>query len=344
MQEESKSRFRKKLLIAFTMVLSIGTILYFLFTTNGIKALAKTILTLKPQWLFMACAAAVVGWLLEGLGLYLLCRHLYPKWKYYDSFTIGMVGLLYSALTPFATGGQPMQIYTLRSMGMDTGRAGSVIAVKTLIYQVIMVVYAMIMIAAKLSYFQTNVSNFSFITVIGVIANSLFICAVFLFMLSEKATNRILLRIIHILARMKLCRHPEERYEKIHSELSLFHDASRTMGKSSLLYVATMMITIVQITLNSLIPFFIYRSFGLHGAHVTTMVAAQVFVAMVSAFVPLPGASGGAEGSFFLFFGLYFGETVWPALILWRFITYFANIVFGSAFTYIGSKLRQIKG
>jgi len=87
-----------------------------------------------------------------------------------------------------------------------------------------------------------------------------------------------------------------------------------------------------------LVPYFIYRSFGMNNAPVTTMVAAQVFVAMVSAFVPLPGASGGAEGSFFLFFGMFFQTAILPAILLWRFLTYYVNILFGGIISYIGGK------
>ena len=73
-------------------------------------------------------------------------------------------------------------------------------------------------------------------------------------------------------------------------------------------------------------------------ASITTMVAAQVFVTMVSAFVPLPGASGGAEGSFYIFFGMFFKSAIIPAILLWRIITYYANILVGGIYAYKGRK------
>ncbi|MFU0831906.1 MAG: Phosphatidylglycerol lysyltransferase [Oscillospiraceae bacterium] len=339
---EKTRKLGKKIFVAATLILSVGILLYFLFTTGGgIETLARIAKTLRHSWLFAAVFAAVVCWLLEGLEIHLLCRHLKPKWKFSHSFSTGMIGFLYNAVTPFATGGQPMQMYTLSSMGMDTGMAGSVVAVKTLAYQIVMVVYALIMVAMKLHYFQTNVTNFAFLTVIGLITNCIFIATVILFMVSEKTTDRILRSVLALLHRMKLCRRPKKRYEKIHNQLQIFHDASKTMGNSAPLYLAVMVSATVQITLNSLIPFFIYRSFNLHGASVTAMVAAQVFVAMVSAFVPLPGSSGGAESSFYLFFGLYFKSAIFPAIVLWRLITYYANIVFGGLFAYLASRLKQ---
>lgn len=331
-------KLKKNWFVIVTLTLSAGILLWFLFSNNGITTLGNIISKLRYRWLFVTFATVLAVWLMEGFVLHIICRHVWKDWRYRQSFNVGMIGLLYSAITPSATGGQPMQIYTMHNMGMDTGVAGSVIAVKTLTYQIVMVVYAIIMVIMKLQYFQTNVSNFSFVTILGVLCNSIFIASVFLFMVSEKLTDRILRWLIRLLSRLKLCHHPDERYEKIHSQLEIFHDASKIMGKSVRLYVITMALTVVQITLNSLIPYFIYRSFNLHGAHVTTMIAAQVFVAMVSAFVPLPGASGGAESCFYLFFGPYFKAAIWPAVLLWRVITYYFNILFGAISAYWGNR------
>lgn len=111
------------------------------------------------------------------------------------------------------------------------------------------------------------------------------------------------------------------------------------MGRSLKLYLLVMGITVIQITVNSLVPYFIYRSFGLNSASVITFIAAQVFVSMISAFVPLPGASGGAEVSFSLFFSMFFQATTLPALVLWRFLTYYTNILFGGIASYIGGRV-----
>ncbi|WP_411677908.1 lysylphosphatidylglycerol synthase transmembrane domain-containing protein [Caproicibacter sp.] len=341
---EEKRKFGKNLFVIITLILSVGILLYFLFTTGGgIETLARIAKTLRRTWLLAAVLAAVACWLLEGFEINLLCRHMKPNWKFSRSFSAGMIGFLYSAVTPFATGGQPMQMYTLSNMGMDTGMAGSVVAVKTLVYQVVMVLYALLMVATKLHYFQTSVTNFAFLTVVGLFSNCIFIALVVLFMLSEKTTDRILRSTLLLLHRFKLCRHPKARYEKIHSQLQVFHDASKIMGNSAPLYLSVMASAALQITLNSLIPFFIYRSFNMQGASVTAMIAAQVFVAMVSAFVPLPGSSGGAESSFYLFFGLYFKSAIFPAILLWRLITYYSNIVFGGIFAYVGSKMKTEK-
>lgn len=73
------------------------------------------------------------------------------------------------------------------------------------------------------------------------------------------------------------------------------------------------------------------------------MMAAQAYVSMVSAFVPLPGASGGAEGSFVLFFSAFFqNSTVIPAMVIWRTCTYYLNIQVGGICAYIVGRLPTV--
>lgn len=211
---------------------------------------------------------------------------------------------------------------------------------KTLVYQVVMVLYSLLLVFTQLGFFQSHISNFSFVTVIGLLSNSAFIAAVLTFTVSERGTDRVLRFFLRLLYRMRLVRHPVRRYQRIHAQLAMFHRSAGIMGRSFKLYFVTAVLTAVQITINSLISYFIYLSFALpaESVSVVTMVAAQVFVAMVSAFVPLPGASGGAEGSFVIFFGKFFGQDIVPAMFLWRLLTYYLNIALGGFFSVWGGK------
>jgi uncharacterized protein (TIRG00374 family) len=102
-------------------------------------------------------------------------------------------------------------------------------------------------------------------------------------------------------------------------------------------------LTLIQITIASLISYFVYRSFSLHEISAFTMVAADTFVTMVAAFIPLPGSSGGAEGSFYLFFREFFGASIIPAITLWRFSTYYINIFLGCILVYIGRRRYRVE-
>ena len=327
----------KKRFTVITLCLSVGVLLYFLFTTDGIDALWRIKSNIEPIWLLWAVLAVIGRWLIEGYVLLILSRHLDPHWQFRKSFTVGMIGFLYSALTPFAAG-EPMEIYAMNRMGMGAGASGSVITVKALIYQVVMLGYSLFFVAVKLAYFRQILIHLALIVLATLIINGIFITVMLTVMINAKLTKKILRLTMKVIYATRFCRHPRRLYRKIYRQLISFHDSAAIMGRSTPLYLKAGVLTLVQITFSSVIPFFIYRSFHLRGASFFTMLAADTFVTMASEFVPLPGATGGAEGGFFLFFQSAFGSAIIPAILLWRVITYYSSIVFGYLTTSIASK------
>ena len=62
----------------------------------------------------------------------------------------------------------------------------------------------------------------------------------------------------------------------------------------------------------------------------------------VSCMVPLPGAAGASEGSFYVFFSMFFtSATIKPATLLWRIITYYSVILITAPFSRITRKMQE---
>ena len=95
----------------------------------------------------------------------------------------------------------------------------------------------------------------------------------------------------------------------------------------------TVVLSTLQLTVYFLVPYFILRAFGLN-ASAFSMIAAQAFVLMISSFVPLPGAAGGAELSFFTFFKLFFPANLLNiSVLVWRLVTFYLTVCVGMCFT-----------
>jgi glycosyltransferase 2 family protein len=331
---EKKTRFWKNLFSIVTILLSIGILTFFLFEGNGANNLRHVVFNLQPAWLLCILGGVIAGWFLESYVLHLFCRHLKKDWTFGQSFYVGMVELYYSAITPFCMG-EPMEIYNMNKMGMDVGVASSIVAVKSILHHGVTFLYALVLISFKLNYFQTTVSNFSFVSLFGLVTNSIFIAGVFLFMMDEKLTNSILQVCIKGLNKLKLKKAAQKLDNKVHQELALFHNASKMIGKSYMLYSYAIFLTFIQITVASFISYFVYRSFNLKNESVLIIIAADTFVTMAASFIPLPGSSGGAEGGFYLFLKGFFGSSIVPAITLWRVATYYINILFCGLYVYI---------
>jgi len=96
----------------------------------------------------------------------------------------------------------------------------------------------------------------------------------------------------------------------------------------------TILLQIFQFTFFFAIPYFIHL--GVEQAarvRLWDMIAAQPIITLNSSFIPTPGATGGAEGTSYLFFSLFFKPgVIIPVILIWRIITYYSSVVFGVLF------------
>ena len=96
--------------------------------------------------------------------------------------------------------------------------------------------------------------------------------------------------------------------------------------------------TILQILIFYTVNYCVYRSLGLNETNALTIISLQAVLYVAVAFVPTPGAAGGAEAGFLLLFGPIYGSGhTAVAMILWRLITFYFVILFGGIYLSIHS-------
>ena len=54
------------------------------------------------------------------------------------------------------------------------------------------------------------------------------------------------------------------------------------------------------------------------------------FIYLINAFLPIPGASGGSEACYMLFFGFLGTVGVSSSMALWRFVSYYIGLILGA--------------
>ncbi len=320
-----KSRFN--LLIGLSSGIIIIAVIVL---TNGLEDLIHQLTNLSIEWLWGAIICMFSYWVLEGTVLHIVTQFLYAKQRFIASFKITMIGQFFNAITPFSTGGQPAQLYVMIKDGMDAGSAGSILMIKFIVYQSVLTIYSFAVIVLKMGFFREKISHFIYFSVMGFMVNSAVIIFSILFSRSRNFTRKVLKIIFKGLRWIRIVKDHNKAEKHFEEELDNFHHNARLMRRNKKVLLQTAILTFLQLTAFFLIPYCIYRSFKMKGAAVIDMISAQAFVTMVSSFIPLPGAVGAAEGSFYLFFGLFFSATnIMSAILLWRVITFYSGIAVG---------------
>lgn len=325
------TRFLKKNAFGLLSVgLSAAILIYAIGWRSNTRDLLTAARDISPVWLLAAITCMLIYWILDGMILHILARLKYKKFGIFKSLSISMTGFVYNALTPFATGGQPMQIADMARKGVRAGDAGSYITMKSILYQGCLTLYAMLSVSITFRFFSHRVSHFTFLVIVGLLLNLLFISVVMLVCLNGKLSAAIAENILRFLARLKIIRQPDKLRDRILKQVELFHHNAASLCRPGRAQGLALVYTAAQLIFLYSIPYCLYRSFHLSGATILYMVAAQAIINMITAFIPMPGASGAAEGSFYLFFTLFFsGLTLLPAIFLWRAITYYSCLLAG---------------
>lgn len=324
----------------FSIVLTVGCLAYFGLSDNGLLTLTQHVHQFRIEWLFLGFLCMLSDLFLDTWLIYLFTKSISSSYTFARAFKVCMVGHLYSAVTPFQSGGQPMQIYVMTKQQVDAGNATSTLVQKFFVYQTSITMYSLIAIIFQYGKAQSRLSPvmlglliFGFV-VQGTVAGFLLVVS-----FNQKLTHLLLTWAAKLLSKIHLVKDYDKTIEAWQVQIDSFHESNQRLYKDKSLLVKTYILTFFQLTALFVVSYCIYRSFNLHLATAFDTIFSQAFVTMVSSLMPLPGSAGASEGSFFVFFSPYFGDLTKSADIVWRFITYIAVIIVSAPFSKIKAEM-----
>ncbi|WP_291632708.1 lysylphosphatidylglycerol synthase transmembrane domain-containing protein [Clostridium sp.] len=318
----------------FNIILGVASGIIFILLiifTHGWMDLIHQMKHLQIHWIIAAALSMVLYWIFEAKTLQSVIFLIKKDYKFKQAFKVTMTGQYFNAITPFASGGQPMQLYALTKQELGAGSAGSVLMIKFIIYQTILTLYSLILILWKAGFFRSKMSHLFYLIGLGFTVNASVIVCLIIFSKYRKLTHKLIIALSKILEKFRVVKNISKLEVHINDNLEKFHDNMEIVKHSKGLLFKPVIYTILQLTIIFVIPYFIYLSFGMKGASIESMIAGTAFVMMLTAFIPLPGAVGGAEGAFYMFFSLFFASNnIMAAILLWRLITFYSCIIFGA--------------
>jgi glycosyltransferase 2 family protein len=317
------------------LIISVSIVFILVLIINeGVESFLNQIYGLNPLWILLGFVCMILYWGFEALSLDVITKFHGVKKRFKESFSVTMIGQFFNAVTPFASGGQPAQVLYLIKSGVEAANASSIIMLKFFVFQTVLTVYSLFVIIFSFSYFNTRVPFLLTFTILGLAVHASMIILSILFSYNRTLTEKILKFIVKFLKKLHFIKISEDTEKKLEDSLASFHDNAALLKNNLGLLFKSSIIVLMQLTFYFSISFCIYKSFGLTGVSFFQLFAASVFVATVISIVPLPGSIGGAEIGYNSFFYLFFGGgPVVSALLIWRLITFYFAIGFGSLFS-----------
>ena len=331
----------KRLWLNFLVVFIIlGVLLYLAFKFAGdINNVIFHIKNANIWYILLALLGVFIFSVINSLSGHSIFVFTKAKINFTNSFLIQNMEMFWNGITPFSTGGAPIQAYYYVKAGAEPNKATSVMLSNFIIYQTVLTLLSILAIIffhndLSLALQKKNVGWY--IITIGFSINTvLFFLSVF-FSFSSK-TSLLLNKIITLICKIKPLRNKKDKWvSKATAFTNKFQESLRFLFKRKRLFFVSLTLKIVAQLVFFFIPVLVYLSLGYNIFDANEMfyiMSAVLLASSTMMWVPLPGASGGTETAFIILLSLpflYLGESQIVALMLvWRFITYYFGMIYG---------------
>ncbi|BDR60108.1 lysylphosphatidylglycerol synthase transmembrane domain-containing protein [Lactobacillus xylocopicola] len=322
----------KKHLWGIAVVLLIsGGVLYAELKGTPVTQLLKAAQSINPVALVLVFALMLLSYLFEASILAVLAqRKDEPKRSKWSFVRIPLIQALFNAITPMSTGGQPSQLAAMVQMGVEGGRATSLLLMKFIIYQIVVFLSYVVTIITGFHLVATRFSGLAIFIAIGFLLHVSSIVFLLAILFAYNWTKRAANWLMDILAKLVKAERVEGWRQNTLEKIDTFYHESQKLKREKKKLLLSSLLTVLQLLCFYSVPYMVLVALQVPAswASVTQM---NIMIIMFMAIVPIPGASGGAEYSFQTLFATFISSsgTLVLGMFLWRFVTYFMGMILG---------------
>lgn len=339
---KKSSRLWSNLFFILSLILSLYLI-YELGRSTDLgdeKSLAEVIANINYKFLLLSVAAVFVIIGLDSLKYFVIIRATKVKARFGTALRVGLYGRYYDNITPFTSGGQPMQIYFLHKQGIGGGESSAIIFIKYAFNMTMWLLACCLLMTlnkgALATYVQdeTQRSLFTVAGWIGFGINCFLPVLILSFAVFPKMTWAITRLVLNIGHKLRIVKNKESVLDKARRAVNAFVAAFVSMVKKPFHSIILALLCIAEPVLSMMLPYFVVAALG--GNAVTpswelmfAIMTLNVYVSMSVTIIPTPGSSGAIESAFMLtLVNISEGVLFWTVLT-WRFLSYYIYILIG---------------
>lgn len=316
--------------VAIVLVIS-GVVLYVDLRSTPIAQLERAARNINLIGLVAVFGLMLLSYVFEASILAVLTkRKNEPKRSKWSFFRIPLIQALFNAITPMSTGGQPSQLAAMVQMGIEGGRATSLLLMKFIIYQIVVFLAYVTTIITGFHMVATKFAGLAVFIAIGFLIHVSSIAFLLAILFAYNWTKKTANWIMNLLAKFINHKRVDIWRKNTFDKIETFYEESQKLKREKKKLIVCVILTVLQLLCFYSIPYMTLVTLNVSAdwASVTQM---NIMIIMFMAIIPIPGASGGAEYSFQTLFSTFISSngTLIVGMFLWRFVTYFFGMILG---------------
>lgn len=317
------------------LLLILGTLLIVLLLgfnganiTESINAFRSSL----PQWLLVCLLCYVLYVLTDSLSIWYFLKRQGAVISVPYAVFVSIEGMYYSGITPGATGGQPMQVFYLSKKKVPIGLGTSALVVKLFCFQFMLLVFGSVCWIRHADFINNALGGNRWILVTGFVYNAVIVGILMLVAVYKPIVRWLIRVVISLTTRLHLCKDPDSARAKWEDVVDTYHASIQILLRRPLDLVIQLGLSLLQLLAITSVTCFVFFALRQDHMNFSQVLAMSVMLYTSASYTPLPGASGAQEGFFSMFFSPVISNSgiMFPALLLWRFFTYYIWLIVGA--------------
>ena len=322
----------KKYKINILILILVSLIVMYLTLKDDFYNTISYLANVNLLWIVVSILFIFLYSFFQSLSLNLFLKKIRNDYKLKDTIILNVISQFFSAITPFASGGQPSLIYILKKQGIKITDSVSVLLQNFLTYQVALIITSTIIIIVNCIFGILPSNNFiNKFMLIGYFIN-VFVFGITLFLSVAKRTNiELFNKIMNLILKFKFIKNKESLKEKISNKVDDFYNTTIYFSNNIKILVKSILFNIIGLLCLYSVPFFVFFSIREHSiVNIIQSIVCCCYTYLAGSFIPIPGGTGGLEYGFIQFFQNYtVGSTLSAGMLIWRFLTYYLVMILG---------------
>lgn len=321
-------RRRVNLRMAFHVFFFLGLIgltFWFVFKDQDLGELFRVLTSVDIFYVLLGLLFMFFYFVIESYNVKSVLKSLGDKKiSLLKSFKFTSIGYFFSAITPAATGGQPVEIYYMTKEGIKGANATLALLIQLCGFQISTLTFGLVSALLNPGLLKDGLV---FFFLLGFAINGFALGLMLVCIFSKKLTERLSNFIMRVLKKFKV-KNLEVKKSKLEKSITQYQESALFIKEHLFEFVKSILRVFVQIACYYAIPICVYNSFGLDSYSVLSLFGMQAVLYTMVSGLPLPGAIGVSETIFLSIFGLAFGESlVSGAMLLSRIISFYFFVV-----------------
>lgn len=322
MEKTKKIKQTIRNLIVFILLICLT--FFLIFKDENIPEILKIATNVDQKYILIAILAMFVFILCETLNIGRVLKELGEKSNFIKNIKYTLIGFFFSAITPAASGGQPMEIYYMHKEDIKVANSTLALLIHLWSFQIITISFGII---STILNFEVVKGGLIYLVILGIMLNSIALTLLAISIFSKKLSEGVIKAAVKILKLFKI-KNIEEKQEKLEAELEKYQESAKYIKAHKLIMLKTLLTTVVQIIVYYSIPYWVYRSFGFCQYNIFQIITLQAVLYATVSGIPSPGAVGVSEGGFIEIFKNVFPNTmISGAILLNRGISFYAFVL-----------------